>query len=435
MSRLCIVPFLLLLVAGTAARAGDDDPAAYLAEARKKHRDSTLLGLRSFSARLTLRRSEDESLRNAKDVAGFGYSFEAPGRESFDLEGTHASLRKPYQDTLRNLWRDVTGALWFDLMERATDLRLVRGNPLDVVAGTVENAGEVRLAFEAATGLLSQVEFVKAEAKADYLLEASERGPRVAVRDVSVRGTRALRLTYRAYRNVSGFDLPTVLGLATDKNATEYLVTYVTVNGEPARLGEIDAAEIKALVASFEKGWRGWSEAQKDREMLALSDVEDDLTAMAIARLGLRDRAPDVRAKAAEILGVMARRNVVPALIAAMKENEKEIVAYIRMIQALGEIGDPRAVDILSKDWWNQRIGEYGVAAAKAKIRALGNIRHVSSVDALLDTFSLMKDEAVARFKDDLIASLRTLTGQDFGYDRNAWKEWWKRNRASHRFE
>jgi hypothetical protein len=118
-----------------------------------------------------------------------------------------------------------------------------------------------------------------------------------------------------------------------------------------------------------------------------------------------------------------------------MERNEKEIEIYLRLIRALGEIGDPRAVDVLSKDWWNQRIGEHAVAAAKAKVQALGNIRHPSAVDALIETFTLAKEELVGHFRKDVIQSLMKLTGQEFGFDRDAWKDWWKKNRASFRFD
>jgi hypothetical protein len=194
---------------------------------------------------------------------------------------------------------------------------------------------------------------------------------------------------------------------------------------------------VKAKVGEFEKGWKKWEEGRKVAELQDLSEIPHDLVSAAIAKKGLRDRSTVVRERAAEALGVMKRKNVVPALIAAMKmkKNEEVIEVYVRLITALGEIGDPRAVDILSKDWWNQKIGEYGVAAAKAKIRALGNIEHVTAVDALIDTFYLAKEETIGWFKDDLIQSLKKLTRQDFRYDRKAWKAWWKKNRSSHDFE
>ncbi|MHC4473992.1 MAG: HEAT repeat domain-containing protein [Planctomycetota bacterium] len=428
-----LAPLFLLPV--TAAEDGAEDPVTVLAEARKAHLDLVKGGLRSFSAEMTLRRSGDENLARSKELAGFGYSFTAPETEEFDFEKTHESLHKGLTEAVRNFWRDVTGAHWFGILESAADLRIEAEEPFTVVAGTAENLGEFRASFEGGTRKLVEIDFVKLQAKISFVYDTLEDGHRVSWREVSYKEKRVLRTTYHVFRTVSGFELPTVLKLESTKNTTEFAVKYVTVNGVPARMEELDEAVVKKTVAEFEKAWRGWEEGKKIAEMQDLSETSHDLVSAAIAKKGLRDRSPEVRAQSAEALGVMKRENVVPALIAAMKKNEKEIDVYLGLIQALGEIGDPRAVDILSKDWWNQRIGEYGVAAAKAKIRALGKIKHVTAVDALIDTFYVTKDEWVSYVKDELILSLRKLTRQDFRYDRKAWKAWWKKNRAKHEFE
>jgi hypothetical protein len=299
----------------------------------------------------------------------------------------------------------------------------------------VEKVGEVRAAFDTGTGKLAEIAFAGVNAKIVYAWRDSGDGLQVAWREVQVGGKRFLRTFYRVFRKVNGFLLPNVLTLETEKNTTEYAILYRTVNGQPARPEPWDPAEVKDRIARFNREWRGWSEAQRIGEIRDLAEIPHDDVSAAIAKRGLRDRLPAVRAQAAETLGIMKRRNAVPALVSAMKKNEDEIDVYLRLILALGEIGDPRAVDALAKDWWNQKIGEYGIAAAKAKIRALGNIRHASAVDALIDTFFMAKDETIGQFKDDLVASLAKLTGQDFRYDRHAWKKWWKANRAGFEFD
>ncbi len=422
----CAVLFLVFL-------APTADPAAFLAEARAKHLDLISRGLSSFTADFVLRRSKDPNAARWKDLAGFSYAFSAPESEEFLFTKTPEAFRKPLREALGSFWRDVTGALWFDVLGK------VAGGALEVVGGTtVFHGGEglpvaVRAVFE--DGSRRLVEFEAGTVKILYGYSDTEWGHRVAWRDVSLAGKRALRTTYRSWREVNGFVLPTVVDLETADSRTEYLVRYVLVNGQPAKVAEPDPAAVKALVAEYEKGWKALSESQKIGAMLDLAETEHDLVSAAIAKTGLRDPGADVREQAAEILGVLGRPNVVPALLAALKANEDEIRVYLRVILALGEIGDPRAVDALSKDWWNQRIGEYGIAAAKAKILALGNIRHATSVDALIDTFFMAKEETIGLVKGEIVESLTKLTGQKFDYDRNAWKDWWKKARADFRFE
>ena len=130
----------------------------------------------------------------------------------------------------------------------------------------------------------------------------------------------------------------------------------------------------------------------------------------------------------------MGLKNVVPALLSALKKNDKELSVALPIIQSLGEIGDPRAVEALGKGWWSQRTGEQAIAVARARIRALGNIRHPASVDTLINALYATKDETIGRIGGDLLMAMKKLTGQDLGNSRQAWKDWWKRNRASYRF-
>ena len=425
---------LLILASASPAQEAQDDLAVFLSEARKAHLDLTARGLQSFSAELTMRRSVDVNMRRYKNLAGFGYSWSAPELVEFDFEKTHKSLHKPYQDTLRDFWRDVTGAIWFDTLEKLQELRMEE-DAYTVLSGKTEKGMEIRASFETGTKKLVELEVPASKAKVTIVYDRTEGGYRVSWREVSVNDAMAYRLSYGVFRKVSGFELPTILKLVSKANSTEYRVRYLSVNGESAQMEALSDAEVEGRVKAFEDGWRKWSEGGRIANLQELSDVEDDRVSAAIAKRGLKDRSPDVRERAAESLGVMGRENVVPALIAAMKKNEKVIDVYLALIEALGEIADPRAVDILSKDWWTQRIGENAAAAAKAKIHALGNIKHPSAVDALIDTFFMTSEDKVGIFKADLVAALTKLTGQDLRYDRRAWKDWWKKNRASYEFE
>jgi len=414
-------------------RADAPDPAAFLKAAHAKHADVVAAGVSSFTAKFRLRRADDENVAKVRDQAGFAYSFTAPDLESFDFKDTMEVVRKPLKDSLSGMWRETTGTLWFPVFEAAPDLKLEAAGASTVVSGTGKETGAFRATFDTATHRLAEAVFADTATRR-WTCDASDRGFRVRRREVLVNGSPVYEVTWDVFRCVRGFVLPTVLRIAANGKRTEFLLEYVRLNGEPAWADDPDPAAVKARIEETDRGWKGTPDDAKIQKLRDLAEFESDVASAAVARLGLKDASPAVREAAAETLGVMRRPNAVPALVAALDQNEKEIRAYLRIIEALGELGDPRAVDPLSKDWWNQRIREYGVVAAQAKIRALGKIRDAKSVDALLDTFTVASDDKIAAFKADLVLSLKQLTGQDFLYDRKAWSDWWKKSRASFKF-
>ena len=427
---LCLAP-----VRVQSARAETPDPAAFLALAREEHADLRAQGLASFSAQARLRRSEADSLRNYKDLAGFGYAWSAPDAESFDFAATHESLHKPLRDAIRGLHREVTGGLWFDFLGTLTDCKVTEDETCFVLAGTAESVGPVRATFGKTDRALASVEFTRARITFTYGYLPTPDGLRVAWREVVAGDAAAVRTTYRVVRKVSGFSLPTVLDLLSAKNTTEFALDYQRVNDEPARREDPSADEMQRRVKAFEKAWRSWGDGQRLLEIQALAELPDDRASTAIARLGLKDANPFVRREAAEALGIMGRTNAVPPLLAALEKNGDHFEAYLAVIRALGEIGDARAVDALSRHWWNQKIRENGVLAARSKISALGRIRHVTAVDALIETFFMARQDTISQLRADLVHALGKLTGQDFGNEPRRWQAWWKENRRRFTFD
>ncbi len=434
MRRLVLGLPALLLLATASARADEPSPAAVVAAAHAKHADLTAKGLTSFRAWISVRRSDDENVSKVKESLRLFYAFTAPDKEEFDFDQTPETARKPLQDALSGVWREMTGALWFGAFEGAEDLAFEAGGPPRTLGGTSKANGAFHATFDEASGRLASARIAPDTVTRTWTCVESDQGLRVKRRDLSLQGNRAVSIDFDVWRSVRGFALPTVLKFDALGKKTEFLVEYQRIDDAPALAEEWDPALVKARVEEAEKGWKGWTDAQKVERLLDLAEIQHDLASAAIARLGLKDASLEVRERAAEALGVMKRANVVPALLAAMPANEKEIRVYLRVIAALGEIGDPRAVDALSKDWWNQRVPEYAVVAAKAKIRALGRIRHATAVDALLDTFTLASDDKISLFRGDIVESLTKLARQTFLFDRKAWNDWWKKNRSTFRF-
>ena len=432
--RRALILLPVLLLAATQAPAGEVDPAAFLAAAREKHADLTARGLASFSARVSLRRADDENVARIRDSIRFTYSFTGPEQEDFDMKDTVEAARKPVRDALTGMWREVTGALWFAEFAAAPDLRADAGERSTMLTGTGAKTALFQATFDKAALRLDEAVFGADTATRAWTFEETPGGLRVRRRDVSLKGAFVFLTTYEVVREVAGFALPTVVRIKADGKWTEFGLEYTRINGKAAAAAPVDPAFVKAKVEEFEKAWKAFPADEKGEKVRGLADLDHDLASAAIAKLALKDASADVRREAAGALGLMKRHNVVPALLAALPANEDEIRVYLALVEALGEIGDPRAVDALSKDWWNQRVPEYGVIAAKTKVQALGRIRHATSVDALLDTFTVAAEDRIGQLRGDIVESLKKLTGQDFAYDRKAWGDWWKKNRSGFRF-
>ena len=101
--------------------------------------------------------------------------------------------------------------------------------------------------------------------------------------------------------------------------------------------------------------------------------------------------------------------------------------AAVEFWMALGQKGDPKAVPLLTKNLVLH--GREDEEQARARIRALGRIRHVSAVEALMD---LLDAQRVPSSILEISRSLRVLTGAEF-LTAEEWRRWWAQNRRGYR--
>ncbi|MHC5038769.1 MAG: HEAT repeat domain-containing protein [Planctomycetota bacterium] len=291
--------------------------------------------------------------------------------------------------------------------------------------------------FEKSTLRFKRIDLPKAKVSVTYVMHKEEGGFRAASKEVFYQGNLLCRFVYGGWRKVGEYLLPTRLGVnEPGKAPTKFAIEYFSVNERPARLAPLDPRKVREAVQAFEAGWSKRSEAEKIASMDTLADIDHDLAVAAIAGRGLPDPSEMVRMAAAKSLGILGKRKAAPALMAALKANEKKIGVYLQVIWALGECNDPRAVPSLSKNWWTQRVKEYAVVCAVAKVHALGNIRHATSVDALIEALQKAgEEEGIWEIKKAIPESLKKLTGKDFLLDVSAWKKWWKTHRGTFKFD
>lgn len=133
----------------------------------------------------------------------------------------------------------------------------------------------------------------------------------------------------------------------------------------------------------------------------------------------LDDTDPGVRGVAVRALGAHGSPEHA-ARIAGMLGKDADPGVRLECGRALQRLHNPAAVDPLLAAIDRQQEPEATVRAAAA--RALGQYAQARVVEKLIASLA---DESLA-VNAATASSLRTLTGQDFGYDRTAWQAWYK---------
>ena len=438
--------------AGQEAPEGDA-AAAFLEAARKEYALPLFEGLESFRAEVRIFAAEEKKSRRNdrnrndrapnKDVA-LSYSFEAPDTETIDIEGLPARIRKTMGNPLRGLWKDVAAGCVFPDTEG--EARGIEGTGEGMILTITPGKGPSRrIVFDPETKRVVEEVIGRGDAKTVIRPSYASAGGKMRLEGKVVsrspgkggEGTEGIYV-YGGFRKISGFDLPTRLKVDLGRSTIDFILAYKRINKKKAEDAGTDPAAIKALAADFEKRYGKLSSSEKIDAMKELAATCHEIAAKAIAAKGLADRDAAVRAEAAKCLGAMGCRNVVPHLTRAMKTNSKDTEVFLALVDALGEIGDPRAIPSLADDFWGWKDRTLAVRTGRAKIGALGRIRSKKAVDALMDLlykFGRGRHGSLGGLLADVDRSLGKLTGQSFGKDRQAWKDWWRKNKARFKLE
>ncbi|MHC4600918.1 MAG: HEAT repeat domain-containing protein, partial [Planctomycetota bacterium] len=274
------------------------------------------------------------------------------------------------------------------------------------------------------------------------------------VRQAKVR-KRPRKITYGEFKDQDSFFLPTVATFTDPEGGTiAFRLAYDEVERRTERVGDFTEKEVRAAIRAFKKGWRKWDGERRVLELRKLARYDHKLVSAVIAKEGLKDKDHAVRKEAVKRLGALGRKNATPDLIRLYKATATfEIVKkeqkdrkkmldreiHLEVIEALGKIGDPRAIPLFAEGWGNmpepsKTSFEIDYLPARKKLNALGRIRHKESVETVLDVWA-KGGLHVGTLITEITGSLRKLTGQDFDKDMYAWKNWWNKNKATFRFK
>ncbi|MBX3364448.1 MAG: HEAT repeat domain-containing protein [Phycisphaeraceae bacterium] len=130
----------------------------------------------------------------------------------------------------------------------------------------------------------------------------------------------------------------------------------------------------------------------------------------------INDPAPTVRAAATRALGNHGVPRHAPMIAANLRDPQR--IVRIEAARALQRVHNPAVIESLL--WSLQRGNEQEVDVRAEVAHALGQYPDHRVLQQLISALG----ERQLRVTHSALASLRTLTGQDFGLDRRAWLEW-----------
>lgn len=199
----------------------------------------------------------------------------------------------------------------------------------------------------------------------------------------------------------------------------------------PASVEEVNPAEAAAQIRDALK-------SKEEIVMIAalemLGTIPSKLITKEVAK-GLKIKKEPVQLAAIQALRYNTDPSALDALLKARKE--KTIHANVKTAEAyayaLGQKGDAKAIPALQ----DNLVGTSKTPSQvlKAKVLALGHIRHKDSVEAILDyektTIAGGRGGVRRKMRRESRGSLAVLTGTDQGDKLQAWQDWWYDQRKS----
>jgi len=209
----------------------------------------------------------------------------------------------------------------------------------------------------------------------------------------------------------------------------------------------VDVVDVRAALATFKAAMKSGDPGSRKAAVAAVSATKDKKIAQALVRYA-RDRDAGVRAAVCRAMGRQGNARVVAKLFKLL-EIEKEPAVLVAICDGIGQAPSAKAVEPLSDMAKNLLNVCEQADVAKAAIRALGEIRHASAVEELIDLCqrtdrrtwvgpgppSILSPESKAwleGMRPDTFAALAKLTGQSYPTPR-IWSRWWRESRRGYK--
>ncbi len=154
-----------------------------------------------------------------------------------------------------------------------------------------------------------------------------------------------------------------------------------------------------------------------------------DKNVVRVVSKALRHADPQVRLRALEALRFNEDPKATAELFAVARnkrlQDDPEFAAETAL--ALGQKGDRKALRYLKEGLTTDKARD---PVVRARVAALGKIRHKDSVDILMDFWVKGKARQRHPYATEISMSLAVLTGQQFRRDEE-WRAWWNDNKNS----
>jgi len=367
------------------------------------------------------------------------WSWSDVGSQQLHIHKAARGKAGAWQKTLDKLtgeaWRGVAGVPFGPFPEKYNP-ELAEEGAEKIVRYMRKKKPFITVRFSASTGLPLSVEQVEGKRTKVTRFGFGKEGEKNVLKSIQVSNEAGTEIkgqttySWDGFREVNGRPLPTVVRIDFGNRMITFRFTFTQVNGTPAKVKEVGKEEVVDLAKLLSKAFKSGSIVEKQHAIQGAKDADTDQAAQLLARY-VYDK--DVGVEVAKALGKMGKKSAVSTLVSAFSKTRKQRELHEAVIWALGEIGDPRAVKPLAANIWGGAGSEGWGEVARHRIRALGKIRHTSSVDQLID----MSDDGRRRWgnavRGEVYRSLKNLTGQGFRSSRE-WKGWWKKNRSTFRF-
>lgn len=160
---------------------------------------------------------------------------------------------------------------------------------------------------------------------------------------------------------------------------------------------------------------------------LAMRDYASEPIYLKLFTDNIKDRDSSVRAAAARALAAHGKPEHAALLIEALKD--KDVSVRVEAARGLQRLHSPDAIDpLLAHIREPVLVGMAEDAESDPDVRsecasALGQYREPKVLKSLIAALG----DSRLQVNRNTLESLRTLTGQDFGYDRQAWQTWFER--------
>lgn len=200
------------------------------------------------------------------------------------------------------------------------------------------------------------------------------------------------------------------------------LLALCPPQGEDEREGP-DPKRVAEAVRELESALAQRDPALREAALLEYRVPAPEVVALLAKAVG--DREERVRRAALEALRYTPHESALEALHKTWKRDKalrKHVELAPVLYRAIGWHGDPESLSILESNLF----GDENPESIRARILAMGNIRHVESIEHLLDVGRKTRGLRVRPYVDELRTSLAMLLGVDKGEVLERWEDHWK---------